>query len=367
MSVRELGKQGERSDQKASNPDPADWSRVTALFDDLAELPTAERNVRLAELARSQPETARKVGALLAADSRDSGVLDLPLALAAPRERHRVRPGELAVDLNSDLASDLVNQLDPMPERAGPFRVTGRLGRGGMAEVFAGERDDGAFEQRVAIKVLRRGLDTDDLLARFARERQILARLEHPAIARLFDAGRLADGRPFLVMERVDGEPIDRYADAHALQVDARLRLLLVACRAVAHAHRNLVVHRDLKPSNVLVNEAGDLKLLDFGIAKLLSPEPTIAAALSVGEQRALTPAYAAPEQLAGAPPFRGEQVASRRRVHQLDDRWCRHPEGAAHAVVADQAAIDIQRLLHRRNRGMSHPCHGRQEHGDRV
>jgi Tol biopolymer transport system component len=170
-----------------------------------------------------------------------------------------------------------------------------------MAEVFAGERDDGVFEQHVAVKVLRRGLDTEDLLARFARERRILARLEHPAIARLLDAGQLADGRPFLVMERVDGRPIHRHSEERALPLEARLRLLLVVADAVAFAHRNLVVHRDLKPSNVLVTASGEIKLLDFGIAKLL--DSAIAdGETTVRETRILTPAYAAPEQHAGEP-----------------------------------------------------------------
>ena len=169
-----------------------------------------------------------------------------------------------------------------------------------MADVYAGERDDGAFEQRVAIKILRRGLDTEDLLARFRRERSILARLEHPAIARVVDGGALADGRPYLVMERVDGQPIHLFAAERALSIEDRLRLLLVAGDAVAYAHRNLVVHRDLKPSNVLVSASGELKLLDFGIATILAPDGSPRQTLR--ETRVLTPAYAAPEQLAAEP-----------------------------------------------------------------
>jgi Tol biopolymer transport system component/serine/threonine protein kinase len=263
--------------------DREQWERATALFDDFVELPADERRRSLRAVEARDPELAQAVARLLAADAVDTDLLDRPLALSAAGEG----------------ASELA---EPMPARAGVYRITGRLGRGGMAEVFAGERDDGAFEQRVAVKVLRRGLDTEDLLARFARERRILARLEHPAIARLLDAGRLADGRPYLVMERVDGRPIDRFAEELALPLEERLRLLIVACDAVAYAHRNLVVHRDLKPSNVLISATGDVKLLDFGIAKLLAPEPGGAAASTVRELRALTPAYAAPEQLAGAP-----------------------------------------------------------------
>jgi len=167
-----------------------------------------------------------------------------------------------------------------------------------MADVYAGERDDGAFEQRVAVKLMRRGLDTEELLARFLRERRILAGLEHPAISRLLDGGALDDGRPYLVMERVDGLPITAFAQRQALTVEQRLELLLVACDAVAYAHRNLVVHRDLKPSNVLVSAGGEVKLLDFGIAKLLRGD--VEGQQTVRELRLLTPAYAAPEQIAG-------------------------------------------------------------------
>jgi len=218
------------------------------------------------------------VGRLLAADGTRS-LLEVPIELVPPAEEETV---------------------EPPPSRAGPYRIAGLLGRGGMADVYAAERDDGVFAQRVAIKVLRRGLDTADLLARFVRERSILARLEHPAIARLLDGGALADGRPYLVMERVDGQDIHRYAEERALSVEQRLRLLLVACDAVAFAHRNLVVHRDLKPSNVLVSTGGEVKLLDFGIAKLLGAD--LGAMQTAHEARVLTPAYAAPEQLAGEP-----------------------------------------------------------------
>ncbi|HEV8630561.1 MAG TPA: protein kinase [Thermoanaerobaculia bacterium] len=263
--------------------DPACWQRVAELFDELAELQPAPRALRLSEIAAADPELAAALAPLLAADAR-GGPLDADIAL--------------------DALADELTPAEPPPERAGPFRIVGLLGRGGMADVFAAERDDGAFEQSAAIKVLRRGLDTADLLARFLRERSILARLEHPAIARLLDGGTLADGRPYLVMERVDGEPIHHFVERRRLGVEERLRLLLVACDAVAYAHRNLVVHRDLKPSNVLVSDGGasgpQVKLLDFGIAKILSPDGE--RGRTTREVRLLTPAYAAPEQLAGEP-----------------------------------------------------------------
>jgi len=268
-----------------SSHDPDRWARLSRIFDDLVELPRVERRSGLRAVEMREPDLAPILERLLAADATEADLLDRPLELA-----------RLAG------APDEAGAAEAAPERAGVYRIMGRLGRGGMAEVFAGERDDGAFEQRVAIKILRRGLDTEDLLARFARERQILGRLEHPAISRLLDAGRLSDGRPYLVMERVEGRPIHRFADERTLTVEERLRLLLVACDAVGFAHRNLVVHRDLKPSNVLVADSGDVKLLDFGIAKLLIPDHDATAPATLREQRALTPVYAAPEQLAGAP-----------------------------------------------------------------
>ena len=260
---------------------PDRWRRIAGLFDELVELGPVPRSRRLDGIAATEPELAGAVRRLLAADDTERRLLETPLELAAPR----VEVGEAT---------------EPPPERAGPYRIAGLLGSGGMADVYAAERDDGAFDQRAAIKVLRRGLDTADILARFLRERRILARLEHPAIARLLDGGALGDGRPYLVMERVDGRPIHLYAEENALSVEERLRLLLAACDAVGYAHRNLVVHRDLKPSNVLVSAGGEVKLLDFGIAKLLGPD--LGGAQTVREVRVLTPAYAAPEQLAGEP-----------------------------------------------------------------
>jgi serine/threonine-protein kinase len=188
---------------------------------------------------------------------------------------------------------------DDLPEgtEVGRYRIVRRVGRGGMATVYEAERADGAYEQQVALKVLRRGLDTEDLVRRFLTERQILSSLSHPNIARLLDGGSTAAGRPFLVMELVPGEPITSWADRHRLDVDARLRLFLSVAEAVHAAHRQLVVHRDIKPSNILVDADGRVKLLDFGIAKLLDTESEHTDA---GATRPLTPDYASPEQLGG-------------------------------------------------------------------
>ncbi|HZI40759.1 MAG TPA: serine/threonine-protein kinase [Gemmatimonadaceae bacterium] len=184
--------------------------------------------------------------------------------------------------------------------RIGAYRLVKQIGRGGMSRVFLAERADGAFEQQVAIKLLRPGLDSDIDHNRFRAERQILATLNHPNIARLLDGGIAADGTPYLVLEYVDGEPIDAYCDAHALGVRQRLELFASVADATEAAHQSLVVHRDLKPSNILITKDGVVKLLDFGLAKLLEPVSTVAALSTHPGHRWLTPEYAAPEQITG-------------------------------------------------------------------
>ena len=186
----------------------------------------------------------------------------------------------------------------------GPYTLIASIGQGGMGSVWLAERSDGRFERRVAVKFLnfaRMGKSGEE---RFRREGSILARLAHENIAELADAGVSAAGQPYLVLEYVEGEHIDRYCDHRRLDVEARVRLFLEVLAAVAHAHSNLIVHRDLKPSNVLVSNDGQVKLLDFGIAKLLEGEGQEGSAtlLTVEGGRAMTPEYAAPEQVTGAP-----------------------------------------------------------------
>jgi serine/threonine protein kinase/tetratricopeptide (TPR) repeat protein len=183
--------------------------------------------------------------------------------------------------------------------RLGAYEVLRELGRGGMGAVYLARRADGAFKKEVAIKVLKRGTDTDEVLRRFQAERDILARLIHPNIARLLDAGTTDDGLPYFVMDYVDGKPITAYANERKLSIRERLSLFRVVCSAVGYAHQNLVIHRDLKPGNVLVTEQGEVMLLDFGIAKLLDEaNPHV----TVTTQRRLTPLYASPEQVRGEP-----------------------------------------------------------------
>jgi eukaryotic-like serine/threonine-protein kinase len=183
--------------------------------------------------------------------------------------------------------------------RLGAYAVIREVGRGGMGAVYLARRADGAFEKQVAIKVLKRGLDTDEILRRFLTERQILARLDHPAIVRVLDAGTTEDGLPFLVMDHVEAVPISQFVRKHQLSVPERLKLFRVVCSAVTYAHQNLIVHRDLKPSNILVTASGDVRLLDFGIAKLLEPDSE-GRTVTITMLRVMTPEYASPEQIKG-------------------------------------------------------------------
>ncbi|MAY74256.1 MAG: hypothetical protein CMJ31_05930 [Phycisphaerae bacterium] len=207
-----------------------------------------------------------------------------------------------AVEPMTPAPASSASTVDAAPERIGTYRVVGQVGRGGMGSVYAAVRDGDKFKRRVAIKLMRRGMDTDEMLQRFELERQVLGALNHPNIARVFDAGATDDGRPYFVMEYVEGVSITKFCDENNLSVTERVELFRKVCAAVHEAHRNLVVHRDLKPSNILVNAKGEPKLLDFGIAKLLNPELIGMSALTRPEQRLLTYEYASPEQVRGEP-----------------------------------------------------------------
>ena len=263
------------------------WRRVAELLDEALELSPAERERFLGGACGGDAALRREVEALLAADAEASPLLDTPLSMAAL----------LAAGAGGHDGGALIDA------RIGPYRVVRELGRGGMGAVYLAERADGQFEHRVALKLVRGGFESADLVRRFLDERQILARLEHPHIARLLDGGVTDDGIPYFVMEYVEGEPITAHCDRHRLPVDARLRLFTAVCEAVAHAHRNLVVHRDLKPSNILVTPDGQVKLLDFGIAKLLGDgaQDQDSSQTRTGVYL-LTPEYAAPEQVRGEP-----------------------------------------------------------------
>ena len=267
------------------SPSPTDrHQRIDALFDALLDLPPDEQMPFLDQAAANDPELHGEVLLLLRAHRRAEGFLDAP-------------------------APTVVKAFFPdAPDRIGPWRIVQPIGEGGMGAVYLGERADGGFEQRVAIKLIRGG--TPGLIRRFLEERRILALLEHPGIARLIDGGVTTAGLPYFAMELIDGEPLTGYCDRHGLTVHQRLELVDQVCDAVSYAHHHLIIHRDLKPPNILVTPAGRVKLLDFGIAKVLSggtAGPETDTRLPV-----MTPEFAAPEQV------RGEAVSTATDVYAL-------------------------------------------------
>ncbi len=266
------------------------WQRIHELFDAARDLPQAERDAYVRAQAGGDDTLADEVLALLGAHGAP-GRFDALL-------------GRLAGLASTGPAPD-------DPERIGPYKILRRLGWGGMGAVYLAERDDGQFEHRVAIKVLRPDRAGPELRRRFLTERRILAQLTHENIAWLLDGNVTEEGAPYLVMEYVEGQPLLVYCDGERLSVTQRLRLFLDVCAAVAYAHRRLIVHRDLKPSNIMVTRDGTVKLLDFGIAKLLEDDATAGDATRTGH-RVMTPEYAAPEQV------RGDPVATTTDVYQL-------------------------------------------------
>ncbi len=250
---------------------PPEWLQVEAALDEILDLPREQWHAALERISARDAALHCELASLLARVDGYDRVLDEP---AVPREA----PADSAFSLTPGT-------------RVGAYRILAFLGRGGMGEVYRAARADGQFEQQVALKLIRR--EAVAHLERFQAERQILARLEHPGIARLLDGGMSEDGRPYMVMELVEGKPIVEWCREHACDLPQRLHLFTAICDAVAYAHRNLIVHRDIKPTNLLVRTDGSIKLLDFGVARLLDPERT-----DDTRNAPLTPAYAAPEQL---------------------------------------------------------------------
>ncbi len=272
----------------AEVPDPERWELVREVFGGALERDAGDREGYLKHACDGDTELRSEVESLLEAhlEGRDF--------LAAP-------PAVTGDDATGDAAAGGDDPL--LGRRLGAYRIERRIGRGGMGAVYSAARADSTFDKRVAIKLLKREMDSAEVVRRFHAERQILAGLEHPNIARLLDGGSSDDGRPYLVMEHVEGLPIDQYCDRHQLGITERLELFGKVCAAVQFAHRNLVVHRDLKPSNILVTAAGEPKLLDFGIAKILDPELlSRAPAQTETVLRLMTPNYASPEQILGTP-----------------------------------------------------------------
>ncbi len=266
------------------------WQRAKLILDEVLDAEPEQRHQLLALRCDGDSDLRQEVEDLLATEAA--------MATASFIEKPAVSLHNLAPE------PSLVG------EQVGPYEVLEEIGRGGMGTVYLAVRKDD-FQRRVALKVIRRGLDTEAIVGRFHNERQILANLEHPNIARLYDGASTTDGRPYLVMEHVEGAPIDAYCDQRHLTTRERLELICKVCDAVQAAHQNLVVHRDLKPSNILVTADGNPKLLDFGIAKLVDPEVGDLTTQLDGGPRAFTPEYASPEHVNGLPVTASSDVYS--------------------------------------------------------
>lgn len=303
-----------------STPTPSEWSRIESLFDEAVALPPAQREAYV-EAAESDPGIRAQVRAMLRADAEE-GILeqsagDVAAGFAAPDPDERLAPGT------------------EIP----PYRVVRLIGGGGMGTVYLADRADGQFEQQVALKLIRSDRNVGAIRRRFLQERQILAHLDHPNIAKLLDGGVTADGRPYFALEYVEGSPITHYADEQRLGVDARVDLFRKVCAAVAYAQQHLVVHRDLKPSNILVTPDGEPKLLDFGIAKLFDPDKQRPDLTQEGTG-AFTPEYAAPEQV------RGDGITTATDVYALGGILYELLAGVLPLAPRDRSVLGWQRAI---------------------
>jgi eukaryotic-like serine/threonine-protein kinase len=262
---------------------PERWQQVKEVFSAASALAADEQRAYLDEACGNDAELRSEVDSLLDAHRSDDAILDRPATSYLSSE-------------------DALAAADPwLRRRVGPYELVSLIGRGGMGAVYRARRVDAEYEKEVAIKLVPAGYHVDYVLQRLRAERQILANLDHPNIARLIDGGATDDGMPYLVMELVDGQPLDHYCDQHELSLRDRLRLFREVCAAVSYAHQRLVIHRDLKPGNILVTADGMVKLLDFGIAKLVQPSLTeTSTAPTVTLMQALTPGFSSPEQILG-------------------------------------------------------------------
>jgi serine/threonine protein kinase/tetratricopeptide (TPR) repeat protein len=275
---------------------PERWKQIEAVFQAALDLPPDERSKFIAEACADDKDLCKQVEVLIRQHDEAGDFIEAP-AFAAITGFRTVG--------HSDVDTLMTDRFDDpsIGRSVGAYRIVREIGRGGMGAVYLAERADSEFRRRVAIKLIKRGMDTDFILRRFRKERQILASLDHPYIARLLDGGTTEDGLPYFVMEYIEGLPIYRFCDERKLTIAERLMLFRQVCDAVHYAHRHLVIHRDIKPSNIIVTADGVPKLLDFGIAKLLNPElADITLDPTATAMRLMTPEYASPEQVQGEP-----------------------------------------------------------------
>ncbi len=294
---------------------PTRWRQIETLFHRCRPLAASSREDLLAEACDGDQDLRDRVEAMLGSDDTEGWL--------------------------RDAVGDALPPEGAARKRIGPYRVLGELGRGGMGVVLLGERSDDTFRMRVAIKLVEGRLPGSEVERRLRKERQILARLDHPNIARLLDGGTTADGIPYFVMEYVEGELLDEYCASHRLSLTQRLKLFNTLCGAVHYAHQRLVIHRDLKPSNVMVTEEGMPKLLDFGVAKWLIEDPDLAhQGMTETGARLLTPDYASPEQV------RGEPLTTASDVYALGVLLFRLLTGRAPYQFADRRPAEIERVI---------------------
>ncbi|HEY9403682.1 MAG TPA: protein kinase [Pyrinomonadaceae bacterium] len=285
---------------------PERWRRVETVFQTALDIRPENREQFLADACAGDEVLHREVERLIEGYEAADEFLEQPAL-----DLQQVAGSELPTLRQEDISAS-AHSLES-GARVGAYRILRELGRGGMGAVYLAERAEGDFRKFVAVKVVKRGMDTEFVLRRFRHERRALAALDHPNIARLLDGGATDDGLPYIIMEHVEGQDIDRYCDEHRLSIHARLRLFLDVCAGVSHAHQSLIIHRDIKPSNILVTDDGTPKLLDFGIAKILNPSLADAPLEHTATAlRMLTPDYASPEQV------RGERVTTVSDVYSL-------------------------------------------------
>ncbi|MBM3752506.1 MAG: hypothetical protein FJW38_00815 [Acidobacteria bacterium] len=304
---------------------PERYSQVKSLFQLVLEQPSGSRAAFLDRACGADRDLYERVRELIQSDSTSEDFLDKP-----------------AITPISKLMEEAASEADDkMPATIGPYALQRPIGSGGMGRVYLAVRADKSYDKQVAIKVIRKGMETDRILQRFRRERQIMASLDHAHIARMLDGGATADGRPYFVMEFVDGQPIDIWCDQRRSSIEQRLRLFLQVCDAIHYAHQNLIIHRDIKPGNILVRSDATAKLLDFGIAKLMNADlGSVVAERTATSMRMMTPQYASPEQ------GKGDPVTTASDVYLLGIVLYELLTGHRPYEVKDQATMEVVRAV---------------------
>ena len=309
------------------------WQKIEEIFEIAVELPQNERESYLERECGDDAELRLEIERLISADSEAEEFIEKPL----------LGSHTLANLIPEDFDETIEISVPPnfLGRRVGAYRLVREIGRGGMGAVYLAQRDDSEFKKSVAIKLIKRGMDTDFILKRFRNERQILATLDHPYIGRLLDGGTTDDDLPYFVMEFIEGEPIHAYCDGSRLSIIERLQLFQKVCSAVHYAHQNLIIHRDLKPGNILVTKDNTPKLLDFGIAKILNPELVVdTLAPTATGMRLMTPEYASPEQI------RGEKLSPASDIYSLGVLLYELVTGKRPYRFSSRAPHDIARII---------------------